>query len=189
MPGMVDPVHDDHGAPWRSPAGGPRLGDGVEKWPAERIQAEIDKRLEAEAVAGGELMADGGHVELREGETRDDDSGHASGTLEMLKEHADDVEWPALHVGDHVSDREDPDGTMLVVGLDTLRADAYELANGGPTVADVNAEYPETDDVVEVVFPDRTDMDADKKRYAYPRTRLKLETPIHSRDEDEGGDE
>lgn len=86
---------------------------------------------------------------------------------------------PRLHVGDHVTDREDDDATMLVVGLDTMRADAYELGNGGTTVADVNEAYPETDDVVEVVFPSRTDMDVDTKRYAYPRSRLKRTKSIH----------
>jgi len=188
MPGMVDPVHDDHGAPWRSPAGGPRLGDGVEKWPAERIQAEIDKRLEAEAVAGGELMADGGHVELREGETRDDDSGHASGTLEMLKEHADEVEWPALHVGDRVSDREGDDATLLVVGVPPVTAEIREAR--GKTVAEWNPEYPADDEVVEVVYPDRTTVDIDALDvYSFPRSRLKLEDEFHDSNEDSRGEE
>ncbi|SNZ18234.1 hypothetical protein SAMN06269185_3303 [Natronoarchaeum philippinense] len=94
---------------------------------------------------------------------------------------------PPIKIGDHVTDREDDEdsATMLVVGLDTLRADAYELGDGGPTVAEVNPEYPETDDVVEVIFPQRTDLDVDKKRYAYPRERLSLETPLHDLEDEQ----
>ncbi|OVE83181.1 hypothetical protein [Natronolimnobius baerhuensis] len=100
-----------------------------------------------------------------------------------------DYEFPQLDVGDHVTDREDQDATMLVVNLDTLRADAYELESG-PTVADVNPDYPADDDVVEVVFPQRTDVTLEAlKPYAYPRSRLQLETPIHDRDDDDGGEE
>jgi hypothetical protein len=97
---------------------------------------------------------------------------------------------PPIHVGDHVRDRDDEDdsATMLVVGLDTLRADAYELGDGGPTVAEVNPDYSSTDDVVEVIFPQRTVLDVDAKRYAYPRSRLRLEQPIHDIDADLDGD-
>jgi len=104
----------------------------------------------------------------------------------------DQVELPPLHVGDHVTDRDADEGdedtaTMLVMGLDTLQADAYQLGDGGPTVAEVNPAYPETDDIVEVTFPQRTDLDVDKKRYAYPRQRLRLKHPIHDRDDDDEG--
>jgi hypothetical protein len=95
-----------------------------------------------------------------------------------------------IHVGDHVTDRddEDDDTTMLVVGLDTLQADAYELGDPGPTVAEVNPEHPEEDDVVEVIFARRTDLDVEKKRYAYPRSRLRIVEPIHNIDADLDGD-
>lgn len=98
---------------------------------------------------------------------------------------------PPLHVGDHVQDREDPDATILVFNLDTLRADAYDVGttddDGEPlTVADFNPEYPATDDVVEVIYPQRTDLTLErKKKYAFPRARLELVAPIHDRDGDE----
>jgi len=129
---------------------------------AIEAHAKVDFRAASEILVadnGTEIMTDGG-------------------------EDVDDI--PSLHVGDHVVDcDEDEDAaTMLVVGLGTLRADAYPLGDEGPTVADVNPDYPETDDVVEVTFPQRTDMDVDNKRYAYPRSRLQLKRPIHSRDGD-----
>ncbi|WP_052367751.1 hypothetical protein [Haloferax sp. ATB1] len=123
-----------------------------------------------------------------------DDNTHARRIAEQLNMAEGDA-LPRLHVGDHVTDRdadedeEDDIATMLVVGLDTLRADAYELSDDGPTVADVNPAYPETDDVVEVTFPQRTDLDVDKKRYAYPRSRLQLEHPLHNRDTKESESE
>jgi len=92
---------------------------------------------------------------------------------------------PRLHVGDHVVDRDaDPDdsATMLVVNLDTLLAVEHEVDDDGTTVADVNPDYSKTDDVVEVTFPQRTDLEVDKKRYAYPRGRLALKQPIHDRE-------
>jgi len=144
---------------------------------------------EARAVSGPETRCDGGR-----------ENAHASRVAAQLAiadgagaVDDDQEELPALHVGDHVTDRdaeeddEDDVATMLVVGLDTHRADAYELGDGGPTVAEVNPAYPKTDDVIEVTFPQRTDLDVDKKRYAYPRSRLRLEHPIHDRDE--GGEE
>ncbi|RDZ53103.1 hypothetical protein C5C07_15320 [Haloferax sp. Atlit-4N] len=123
-----------------------------------------------------------------------DDNTHARRIAEQLNMADGDV-LPRLHVGDHVIDRDaDEDDSldiaaMLVVGLDTLRADAYKLADDGPTVADVNPAYPATDDVVEVTFPQRTDLDVEKKRYAYPRSRLRLEHPLHNRDAKEGDSE
>jgi len=57
------------------------------------------------------------------------------------------------------------------------------------TVAEYNDCDP-SDDVYEVVFPDRTTKDiADLQRYPYPRSKLRLEQPIHDRDGDNGGDE
>ncbi len=122
---------------------------------------------EAGAVAGPEVRADGAGdswgpdpAGLREGEPTDDRT-HAARNAENLAmaDHEFDSNsstdaLPALHIGDHVTDRDDDDGApMIVVGLDTLRADAYELGNGGPTVAAANPDYPEQDDVVEIVFP------------------------------------
>lgn len=55
---------------WRSPLGGPRAAgrdehtDDVDEWPEERIQAELEERRRAEAVAGPEpdreVRTDGG---------------------------------------------------------------------------------------------------------------------------------
>jgi len=143
---------------------------------------------DARTVAGPETRCDGG-----------EENAHASRVAAQLAMadgeggagDDDQEELPALHVGDHVTDRDTEDddedsATVLVVGLDTLQADAYELGDGGPTVAEVNPAYPETDDVVEVTFPQRTHLDVDTKRYAYPRQRLRLEHPIHERNDDEG---
>lgn len=57
--------------------------------------------------------------------------------------------------GDLVHDRdEDPDerGTAVVVNLPDTRADAYEIASVGATVAAVNEAHPSNAQVVEVAF-------------------------------------
>ncbi|QLG47878.1 hypothetical protein [Natrinema halophilum] len=148
----------------------------------EREGAREMRRLaEAKAVAGPE------HVDATDGSgiiVAEDDGLRADGG-----EPGEDCE--PIDVGDHVQDREDPDATMVVVNLDTLRADAYELEDGGPTVAQVNPDYPETDDVVEVIYPDRTDLTLEgKKRYAFPRSRLEVVARVHDRDRDgdDGGE-
>lgn len=131
----------------------------------EREGAREMRRLaEAKASAGPE------HVAPVEGEILVADGGQQ--------------DRGPIDVGNHVEDREDPDATMVVVGLDTLEADAYELGNGGQTVADVNPGYPETDDVVEVVYPDRTDLYLDQKRYSFPRQRLETIARVHGCDTD-----
>ena len=148
-------------------------GDQLEREGQEKIrEGEI-----AEAVAGPEgARCDGGE---------DEDNVHASRVNEQLAMAEDGDGREPIDIGDHVEDHEDTDATMVVVGLDTLQADAYELGNSGPTVADVNPEYSETDDVIEVVLPDRTDLDIDQKRYAYPRERLEVVARVHDRDGDE----
>ena len=153
---------------------------------------EMRKLAEARAIAGPEhvnavddeivvvgetIMTDGGAQEQADQDDVDD-------ALAELK----DVDEEPVDVGDHVTDEQDPDATMIVVGLDTLRADVYELEED-LTVADVNPEYPADDDVVECVFPTRTDLDLqDKKRYAYPRSRLEMVARVHDRDENGGGE-
>lgn len=90
-----------------------------------------------------------------------------------------------IHIGDHARDEQAPDATLLVVATPVETAAEYELGDGR-TVADVNQDYPAEDDVVEVVFPKRTDVDVDhNRRYAYPRSRLEVVTPIHTDDEAE----
>ncbi|UHQ96443.1 hypothetical protein [Natrinema halophilum] len=140
---------------------------------------EMRKLAEAHAVAGPE------HVDGTDGSeiiVAGDDGLRADGG-----EPGEDRE--PIDVGNHVQDREDPDATMVVVNLDTLRADAYELEDGGPTVADVNPQYPETDDVVEVIYPQRTDLTLEgKETYAFPRERLEVVARVHDRDGGDGGE-
>jgi len=94
---------------------------------------------------------------------------------------------PTLDVGDHVTDRDDPDATMLVVGTPLARAKTYEI-DDGTTVADVNPDYPAADHVVEVVFPERTTVDVGNlPAYAYPRERLQRVEAVHSEEDDDAG--
>ncbi|WP_126665275.1 hypothetical protein [Haloterrigena salifodinae] len=150
---------------------------------AEALEREAAKEMrklaEARAIAGPE------HVDGTDGSeiiVASDDGLRADGGEEQGQSQP-------IGVGDHVQDEQDPDATMLVVNLDTLQADAYELEDG-LTVADVNPEYPPNDDVVECVFPDQTDLSLeDKKTYAYPKERLEVVHRVHDRDGTEGGDE
>lgn len=163
---------------------------------------EMRKLAEAKAIAGPEhvngsdgteiLVADGGSekAELREGETEDETS-HCEAIVQEQLAEADpgDLGPGPLDVGDHVQDEQDPDATMLVVNLDTLQADAYELEDG-LTVADVNPEYPADDDVVEVIYPNRTDLDLEgKKEFAFPKSRLEVVNRVHDRDDDGSEDD
>jgi hypothetical protein len=91
-----------------------------------------------------------------------------------------------VDVGDHVQDRDDDDATMVVVGVAVESASEYDLQPGGPTVADVNEAYPSDDTVIEVVFPERTDVDiSSRKQYAYPRSRLEAVARVHDRTTDD----
>lgn len=95
-----------------------------------------------------------------------------------------DEDLPALHVGDHVTDREDAETTMLVVELPTESAAEYEF-KPDVTVADANPDYPADDDVVLVAFPKRTDATVEPlERYSFPRSRLRLEASIHDLEAD-----
>ncbi|WP_277540241.1 hypothetical protein [Haloarcula laminariae] len=96
---------------------------------------------------------------------------------------------PDLHVGDHVHDRDSADpAPMLVVGTPPAQADKHVVDGEGKqaaTVADYNEDYPDDDDAVQVVFAERTFVDLDHARtYAYPRSRLELDQPIHDIEED-----
>jgi len=96
-------------------------------------------------------------------------------------------ELPSLHVGDHVQDRDDPGATMVVVELPPHEVGEYRLEGTAKTVADVNPDYSADDDVVEIVYPERTtSVMANLKRYAFPRSRLERVAPVH---ESEGGGE
>lgn len=93
-------------------------------------------------------------------------------------------ELPDLHVGDHVHDRKQDPRPMVVVGTPLTQADEYE-ADDGTTVAEYNPDHPTDDDVIEVKFAERTCIDLDHPQsYAYPRSRLKLDQPIHDIEED-----
>lgn len=83
-----------------------------------------------------------------------------------------------LHVGDHVTDRQDPDARMVVVGTPVETAAEYAVSDT-ETVADYN-DCPDDDRVLEVAFPTPTHTDIDRaKRYAYPRSRLEAVTTLH----------
>ncbi|WP_228371037.1 MULTISPECIES: hypothetical protein [unclassified Natrinema] len=80
---------------------------------------------------------------------------------------------------------------MLVHALPSEPACEHMTDEKGTTVADVNHDYPATDDVVVVKFPQRTDSTLEPlQTYAYPRSRIRLVDPFHDRDVDgtEGGD-
>lgn len=77
--------------------------------------------------------------------------------------------------------------TLVVVGLPLQRAATYDV--GDKTVADYNPNYPAEDHAIEVAYPDRTDVYLEEQQtYAFPRSRLKLQTPVHDRDGDDGQD-
>lgn len=79
-----------------------------------------------------------------------------------------------IQVGDHVTDREDRDRRMLVVGIPPgVRADQYEFKQD-TTVADVNEDYPDDDRVIEVKFVSETESYLPNKKYAYPAGRLEV---------------
>ena len=96
-----------------------------------------------------------------------------------------EYEFPTLRVGDHVIDREDDDATLLVVGIPGKLAREYEI-EGDTTLAQYNSEYPDHDEVIECVYPQRTHNAIPDQQYGFPRTRLRLETPVH--DAEKGGD-
>jgi len=99
-----------------------------------------------------------------------------------------DTELPPVHVGDHVTDRDDQDddgATLLVVGLSPQPANHYSV-DGDSMVADYNPQYPEDDNVVEVVYPQRSTGDVSAlQTYAFPRSRLELTASLHERDSGE----
>jgi len=79
-----------------------------------------------------------------------------------------------LAVGDLVRDRNT--GDLLVVA-ETLAARADELRIDGTTVAAYpgNEPYPESDAIVEAVYPPRAGRNPDSvRRYRFPRSRLEL---------------
>jgi len=103
-----------------------------------------------------------------------------------------DDELPALHVGDHATDREDPDDPPLVVtGLPLQRAATYDA--DGTSLAEYNPGYPPEDHAIEVAYAQRTDVYLEEQQtYAFPRSRLRLVEPLHDRDErgdQEGNDD
>ena len=87
-----------------------------------------------------------------------------------------------FHVGDHVSDDEDDDAddrTLLVVGISPKNAEEYHI-NDEMTVADYNPDYSTDAPVVEVCYPQRSDVEVSRcKTYAFPAERLSLVEPIH----------
>jgi hypothetical protein len=118
---------------------------------------------------------DGGVLETDDGEGGDSDDGD---------------ELPTIHVGDHVTDRDDADELPLVVtGLPLAQAASYDV--DGRPLAEYNPEYPPEDHAIEVAYAQRTDVFLEEQQtYAFPRSRLRLVTPLHDRDErgDQEGD-
>jgi len=93
---------------------------------------------------------------------------------------------PQLHVADTVEDCDDPDANMLVHALPSEPACEHEIDEKGTTVANINQDYPATDDVVVVTFPQRTDSTLGPlQTYAYPRSRIRLVDSFHDGDGDE----
>ena len=93
-----------------------------------------------------------------------------------------DDELPILDVGDHVTDRDDADEPPLVVtGLPLQRIGTYDV--DGTPLAEYNSEYPREDHAIEVAYAQRTDAFlAEQRTYAFPRSRLRLVTPLHDHD-------
>lgn len=95
-----------------------------------------------------------------------------------------DHDLPGLDVGDHVIDRKNPDATLLVVGVPLERAATVEV-EPDVTIADLNPDYPKTDPVVRCIYPDSLPFIEDHQQYGFPRSRLKLQTPVHDRDDED----
>lgn len=106
---------------------------------------------------------------------------------EQLASPAGDLQ--DVFVGDHVADREDDDATLLVVAVSPQQANEYVVDGEGKleaTVADYNEGYPEDDDVVEVIYAQRTCVDIENaRRYAFPRSRLKVTAAAHDLEADQ----
>jgi len=84
-----------------------------------------------------------------------------------------------IHVGDHVTDREDRDRKMVVTGVPPeIEASEYKF-DGDTTVAEVNPEYPSDDQVIEVKFIDKDKAYLPSKHYAYPAGRLEVLNSLH----------
>jgi hypothetical protein len=94
-----------------------------------------------------------------------------------------DDELPILDVGDHVTDRDDADEPPLVVtGLPLARVASYDV--DGTPLTEYNPEYAAEDHVIEVAYAQRADVSLEEQQtYAFPRSRLRLVTPLHDRDE------
>jgi len=92
-----------------------------------------------------------------------------------------------IHVGDHVTDREDRDRKMVVTGVPPgMTADEYEFKAHGSmkTVAEVNEDYPASDQVVEVKFVAKDKAYLPKEKYAYPESRLEVVNSLHSAEDE-----
>lgn len=156
---MIPRAYDDHGAPWRSPLGGPRIADDVDRWPESEIVDELEKRREAEAVAGPErgarqAIADGGNA-------------HGQDILRAIDEGSEPEQ---LQPGDHVS----ANGAEGVVVRDTGQDAGGYVVKGQMTVAEYSDVDP-AEDVYEVVFPGGEGPSLEGlKRYGYARSDLEL---------------
>lgn len=152
----------------------------LEHWEAERVRSTEEELDHARAVAGSEaeILTDGG-----------EDNAHGQAVLNSQLAMGDEDEGglPVLDVGDQVTvaDREP---TVVVMERLEETADEHYIERIDETVAEYNGCHPD-EDVYKVAFPGRDD---DRLRdltdYPYPRSMLELESRLHDRDEDEGGE-
>lgn len=99
------------------------------------------------------------------------------------------IEYPELYVGDHVTDREHPDRTLVVAARHVRGSSVNDIVvpgTGGSTVADVNPDFPIDDRPVSVVYLNEYDMEMPTALYTFPRERLeRVHSPIHATADEE----
>ncbi|WP_284008110.1 hypothetical protein [Haloarcula pelagica] len=82
-----------------------------------------------------------------------------------------------------LTDDSDDQATMLVTGIPGNRAEDHPVGSGSETVADYNEDYPASDWVIQVCYPQRTDVSlGSQTEYSFPRSRLELVRAIHTED-------
>lgn len=143
-------------------------------------QNELRIQREAQAVTTpeSEFRTDGGEVDTYD--------ARENAQLEIAK---NELEYPPVDVGDHVEDREDFDATMVVVRTPLEPANEVDARNG-KTVAECNPGYPVDDNVVVVRFPKRASVNLSSLQdYAFPRSRVRITSRVHDRDDDHEGSE
>lgn len=176
--------------------GGPRSDhdrrDDVEEWPEERIQAQLEERRRAEAVAGTEpeprARTDGGEDDYLERVAEQLSEAIESDAEPQPASKRDDL--PNLNVGDHVQDRLDDEqnATMVVVERTPHTAISHTISHRRQ-MADGTPDRFYADRVIKVVLPDEEDTELDTDDVtAYPRGRLRRTAAVRGTDGEEGGE-